>query len=315
MKQRRVFLSDGTDSLELNPILSIQGLSFGEAEYASSAGYLQDGVLFGPGRYLPRTVTIQFDVLAERAGKDSQQGAAGPEEACRSFLSQLARMARKRDAGRELRLEIQERDTLTGRVSRYFLSPCRVQGYPGDPLRQGKAIRTVTIQLTAGNPYIQKEVRPQVLSIEDARKIYRNDYLWYADDQLVLSQNRLEVTVVNEGDEDTPMEIRFYGPAVQPYVVNLDTGEKIGVNQTLEVGEYMDISTAYGKKSITITTLDQETGQAVTHNAFHYIQDGCVFPMLHPGENRLRYGSGQEGGSLSAGVEIRYDERYLSLPY
>lgn len=316
-------MTDGRDALELGPILSIQGLSFGEAEYASSAGYLQDGVLFGPGRYLPRTVTIQFDVLADRAAEQGMTEETGtPEEICRSFLSRLARLAGKRDtpsyddsSGQELRLEIQERDTLTGAVSQYYLSPCRVQGYPGDPQRQGRAIRTVTLQLTAGDPYIKKVVQPQVLSIEEACKIYRNDLLWYADDQLILSQNRLEVTVLNSGDADTPMKIRFYGPAVQPYILNLDTGEKIGVNQTLETGEYMDINTAYGKKSITITTLDPESGQAVTHNAFHYIQAGCVFPMLHPGENRLRYGSGQEGSSLSAGVEIRYDERYLSLPY
>lgn len=320
MKQRSVFLSDGTDSLELAPILSIEGLSFGEQEYSSSAGYLQDGVLFGPGRYLPRTVTLQFDVLAGRV--DEEGAFTSPEEACRSFLSRLARLIGKREGGspvgrsaQELQLEIRERDTLTGSVSRYYLSPCRVLGCPGDPQRQGKAIRTVTLQLTAGDPYIKKEVRPQVLSQEDERKIYQNDYLWYADDQLVLSQNRLEVTVLNGGDADTPMEIRFYGPAVQPYVLNQNTGEKIGVNQTLASGEYMDINTAYGKKSITITTWDQETGQTVTHNAFHYIQQGCVFPMLHPGENRLKYGSGQEGGSLSAGVEIRYDERYLSLPY
>lgn len=95
-----------------------------------------------------------------------------------------------------------------------------------------------------------------MLDQEDSRKIYRNDYLWYPNDALVLSQNRTEVLVYNGGDADTPVETRFYGPASQPYIENLTTGEKVGITSNLEEGEYMDVYTAYGKKRVIIVDTD-----------------------------------------------------------
>lgn len=282
--KKTVFLSSEAGRIELARLLSLSGLEQGESQWGVTSGYLQDGALLGNGRYTERSVALSFDLESKEAVQTAGQ-----------ILGK-----------RKITLEILERYPGEDRTERYYLYPCRTTA-PLSVVRRGKAWYSCSVQLSAADPYIQKETEDQTLAQEDARKIYRNDYLWYPEDALVLSANRMEVAVYNEGDADAPMEIRFLGPADQPYILNMDTGEKLGVNQVLEAGEYMDISTAYGQKRITITRLD-----GVTHNAFHYIQAGCVFFQLHPGANRLRYGSAGTSGAALAGVRIRYDSRFSS---
>ena len=268
--------------MEVPNILSVSGLEQAGSQWQASSGYLQDGALLGEGRYTERNVTLVFDL----------DNTTAVEEVSRVTGKQV------------VTLEILERHLSQGQTERYYLEPCRVST-PLSLTRHGIRWYTCSLQLTAADPYIKKEVAPQALSQEDARKIYCNDLLWYPDDSLVLSSNRMEVAVFNGGGTDTPMEIRFLGPADQPYIENMDTGERMGVNQVLDAGEYMDISTGYGKKRITITRAD-----GVSHNAFHYIQPGCVFFSLHPGGNRLRYGSAGSSGAAMAGVQIKCHERY-----
>ena len=280
--KKEVYLLSDAGRMQLPRILSVTGLEQSPSQWQITSGYLQDGALMGDSQYTERNVAINFDLQRK-------------EE-----ISQVARICGKR----EITLEILERYPDEDKTDRYFLTPCRVST-PLTVTRYGTRWFSCAIQLTAADPYIKKEVVPQVLSQEDERKIYQNDSLTYNNDSLVLSANRLEVAVYNGGDADAPMYIRFLGPADQPYIQNMDTGEKIGVNQTLQTGEYMDISTAYGKKKITITGTD-----GVTHNAFHYIQAGCSFFSLHPGANRLKYGSAGSSGAAMAGVQILYNEQY-----
>lgn len=268
--------------MEIPHIITVDGLEQAPSQWQAVSGYMQDGALLGNGRYTERNVTLTFDL-------DSK-----------SAVTEISRVTSKQ----KVTLEIMENHQSEGRIVRYYLDPCWVST-PLTVIRHGIRWYTCSIQLTAEDPYIKKEVVPQVLSQEDNRKIYRNDNLWYPNDSLVLSANRLEVAVYNGGDVDTPMEIRFLGPADLPYVENMDTGEKLGVNRVLEAGEYIDISTGYGQKKIAITGLD-----GVTRNAFHYIQSGCVFFQLHTGSNRLKYGSAGDSGAAVGGVQVRYYERY-----
>lgn len=280
--KKTVYLISDAGRVEIPHIITVAGLEQAPSQWQAVSGYMQDGALLGNGRYTERNVTLTFDLDSKVA------------------VTEISRVTGKQ----KVTLEIMENHQSEGRIVRYYLDPCWVST-PLTVIRHGIRWYTCSIQLTAEDPYIKKEVVPQVLSQEDNRKIYRNDNLWYPDDALVLSANRMEVAVYNGGDVDTPMEIRFLGPADQPYIENMDTGEKMGVNRVLEAGEYMDISTAYGKKKITITSLD-----GAVHNAFHHIQAGCVFFYLHPGANRLRYGSAGNSGAAMAGVQVGYYERY-----
>ncbi|NMA23986.1 MAG: phage tail family protein [Spirochaetales bacterium] len=105
----------------------------------------------------------------------------------------------------------------------------------------------------------------------------------------------------NDGDVATPVEIEFKGPAVNPTVSNLTTGEFITVNRELAEDDVLTINTAFGKKHVTIN------GQ----NAFHYIDLDSVFWGLAPGENTLSYQSNND--SIKTRVLVKWKNRYVGL--
>ena len=106
---------------------------------------------------------------------------------------------------------------------------------------------------------------------------------------------------INGGDVATPVEIEFKGPAVNPTVSNLTTGEFITVNRELQEDDVLTISTAFGQKYVKIN------GQ----NAFHYIDLDSIFWQLRPGENILSYQSNND--SIKTKVLIKWKNRYVGL--
>lgn len=106
---------------------------------------------------------------------------------------------------------------------------------------------------------------------------------------------------VNEGDVAAPVEIEFKGPAVNPTVSNLTTGEFIKVNRGLGETDILSISTAFGKKHVHING----------ENAFHYIDLESAFWQLQPGENVLSYESNND--SVKTKVLVKWKNRYVGL--
>jgi len=106
---------------------------------------------------------------------------------------------------------------------------------------------------------------------------------------------------INGGDVATPVEIEFKGPAVNPTVSNLTTGEFIRVNRELAEDDVLTVNTAFGKKHVKIN------GQ----NAFNYIDLDSVFWKLAPGENALSYESNND--SIKTKVLIKWKNRYVGL--
>jgi len=111
--------------------------------------------------------------------------------------------------------------------------------------------------------------------------------------------------VINKGHVETPIEIRFHGPAVNPKIVNLTTGEFIRVKKKIEVGEVLYISTAFQDKRVEII---RDEG---TEDAFDYIDLDSVFFDLQVGDNVLEYSS--ENGVFPQSVEIYYSNRYIGV--
>lgn len=117
----------------------------------------------------------------------------------------------------------------------------------------------------------------------------------------VFSYRGFKRRAVNEGDVATPVEIEFKGPATNPTVNNLTTGEFIKVNRELGEEDVLTINTAFGQKYVRIN------GQ----NAFHYIDLDSVFWQLVPGENTLSYQSNND--SIKTRVVVRWKNRYVGL--
>lgn len=114
------------------------------------------------------------------------------------------------------------------------------------------------------------------------------------------------VTVTNAGDVETPVTIEFNGPAENPRVDNLTTGEYVRVNRTLLAGEKLIIKTAFGQKSVTL--VDSGGNES---NAMHYIDLNSTFWQLQPGENTISYTA--DSGAEEATVLVTWKNRYVGV--
>lgn len=120
------------------------------------------------------------------------------------------------------------------------------------------------------------------------------------------SSNKTKL-LVNEGDEETPISVTFNGPATAPIkITNKTTGEFIEINQSLLVGERLEINTAFGQKRVSKVLAD-----GTTINVFHYINLDSTFFQLVTGNNLIDYSLGAD--YERAGVTIAWSNRYLGI--
>lgn len=110
--------------------------------------------------------------------------------------------------------------------------------------------------------------------------------------------------IYNDGHVDTPIEIIFKGPAIDPRIENKTTGEFIQVNRQLTSEDTLYITTEYGNKKVEIER------NGVRENAFNYINLNSTFFNLGLGDNLIEYST----KSLeSKGVSIKYYNKYLGI--
>ena len=111
--------------------------------------------------------------------------------------------------------------------------------------------------------------------------------------------------VFNSGHTEAPIEIYFHGPAVNPKITNLSTGEFIRIKRELTSDDILYINTAFGQKKVEIIR------GGVSTDAFDYIDLQSVFFSLQVGDNMLEYTS--ENGLDPQSVEVRYKNRYIGV--
>jgi hypothetical protein len=110
----------------------------------------------------------------------------------------------------------------------------------------------------------------------------------------------------NDGDAPAPIYVEFFGPAVNPIILNNTTGEFIKINQTLDEGEYMRVDTTPGNKSVEFVSPD---GTAT--NVFNWIDLNSTFFQLIVGENEIEYSA--DSDIQGAVVNIRYNKLYVGV--
>lgn len=115
-----------------------------------------------------------------------------------------------------------------------------------------------------------------------------------------------KINIINQGDVETPAKIEFKGPATNPRITNLATGEYIQVNRTLLSTDKLIITTDFGSKRVEI---EDELG--VKTNAFNWIDLGSSFWSLQIGDNVVEYTS--DDLVEPAAVSISYRNRYVGI--
>lgn len=111
------------------------------------------------------------------------------------------------------------------------------------------------------------------------------------------------VNIINSGHVETPVQIIFKGPAYNPTVKLLQTGEYIRVKRELTSDDTLYIDTTFGVNSVEIER------DGVRENAFSAIDWRSDFFQLRVGDNLVEYTT--ENQLVPQSVEIRFRERYL----
>ncbi|MBS6195489.1 MAG: phage tail family protein [Clostridiales bacterium] len=111
--------------------------------------------------------------------------------------------------------------------------------------------------------------------------------------------------IINEGHVETPIEIEFHGPAVNPKITNQTTGEFIRIKRELTTDDTLYINTAFGQKKVEIIR------NGIREDAFDYIDLASSFFSLQVGDNVIEYYS--ENGLDPQSVEIYYYNRYIGV--
>ncbi|WFD12353.1 phage distal tail protein [Tepidibacter hydrothermalis] len=112
--------------------------------------------------------------------------------------------------------------------------------------------------------------------------------------------------VMNDGEVETPVHITFYGPAKNPKVTNVTTGEFIGITKELKENEKLIIDTSFDNKLIEI-----EDAEGNRKNALGYIDLASVFWSLDLGLNILSYTSNND--SIKTKVSVKWKNRYTGV--
>lgn len=177
---------------------------------------------------------------------------------------------------------------------------CVPDGTPSLPIESRKNFTKGSVILVAFNPFLTDyyETAEKISTWTGGLKFK------FSLPFSLKSRGATKVNIVNKGHVETPVEIIFKGPAENPKVMNLTTGEFIKVNRTLDSDDTLIINTEYGKKSVIIET------NGVKSNAFNYIDLDSEFFNLQVGDNLIEY---KVDSLTPTGVEIRYKNRYLGV--
>lgn len=176
-----------------------------------------------------------------------------------------------------------------------------VDGSPAFPVgdAKGKWFQKTSINLIAPNPYWEDNSEENH-KLED----FVGSFKFPFHLPMRFSSRGDSRVLFNSGDVPTPIQVEFRGVAVNPKITNMETGEFIRVNRTIEEGYKLIINTAFGNKRVEIIAPD-----GTVTNAFHYIDLDSTFFSLDVGNTKIGFIA--DGGNPE--VYVTYKNRYLSV--
>lgn len=261
-------------------LVSVEGLGDVEAEIQTQSAPFQDGTTFIDALLTPRYVPIEFVVRGtDYADIRNQRSIIGKALNPKLGLGTLRYISG--DTVRQI-------DAIAESVPFY-----------PDGDSRGLRFQRGTLTFVCPNPYWRSL---DVIEEPTFKPLFQFPF----EGVFEMGEQRDERIITNEGDAPAPLYIEFYGPAVNPVITNVTTGEYIRVNQTLAEGDFMRIDTTDGRKSVEFVA---PNGEAT--NVFNWIDLGSTFFKLAVGDNEIAYSA--DSDIQGAVVNITYSQRYTAV--
>lgn len=181
---------------------------------------------------------------------------------------------------------------------------CINEHVPNFPTKH-QSFNLARINMIAHDPYWQ-DTSPSVDEMSVFVGMFEFPLEIPHDEGIEFGQQGEKIKINNPGDVETPVRIEFNGPAVNPKVTNVTTGEYILVDRAIGAEQKLVITTDFGNKSVEIY---DENG--LVENAFHWIDLNSTFWQLIPGENVIQYGA--DIGMDTAKILITRHNRYVGI--
>ncbi|QKS71656.1 phage tail family protein [Paenalkalicoccus suaedae] len=163
---------------------------------------------------------------------------------------------------------------------------------------QNQSFQSAIVNLLAPDPYFNSEnieEQPAILPL----------FEFPFEGEVEMGEQQERRIINNDSDAPAPVMIEFFGPAVNPTITNLTTGEFIRVRRTLEEGDELYIDTNPNTREVSLI-LSDGTREDVTA----WIDLASTFFSLGIGENDIEYSA--DDGIDMAVVNIFYKKRYTT---
>lgn len=261
-------------------LVSVEGLGDVDAEIQQQSAPYQDGSSFIDAILTPRNVDTEFIVR----GADYAQ--------VRERRAELARIVNPKLGLGILRY-------VSGGTVREINAVAESAPYFPDGDNRGARWQRGTLTFICPDPYWKS------LGIL-AEPMFVPLFQFPFEGPFEMGIQQEQRVIYYEGDAPAPLQIEFFGPALNPKIINNSTGEFIRINQQLREGERMIIDTSDGSKSVYF--VDDDGNE---RNVFNWIDLASSFFKLHPGQNDIEYAA--DSDIQGAIMNIRYNVLYTAV--
>ncbi len=111
------------------------------------------------------------------------------------------------------------------------------------------------------------------------------------------------IEIINHGNREGPVKIRFTGPIVNPYIKNKTANEMIQIDEIIKEEEYLEIETEPGRRQIMLRK------NGIVENGMHYLDIAYSFWKLKEGKNLMEIVDESPGEGSEATFEF-YEEYF-----
>ena len=164
------------------------------------------------------------------------------------------------------------------------------------------------IDLLCPNPYFT-DVNETIVSLANWKKMFEFPFENEVGETFEFGTKELSLlaTIENDSNIEIGMRIVFNanGEVRNPSVTNIITGETLKLNETIDVGEKIEVSTYLNEKNIYVTK------DNITERKNNTLVFGSKFLQIHPGKNQFKFDAEYKSENLE--LEFYYFKNYEAV--